>query len=111
LAAGKESYRWRANLEENAAIYLHQDADQDRKANEGQIEHHVANPDRLEHLAEQAERRVGNRVDDLGEDQHWPPRFPVTYQHWDPGQNHAREQNQEKDPQNPVDDESYDNHG
>ena len=102
---------FRTNSEEQAPVDLHQDTDQDREADEGQIEHHVADPDRLEHLAEQPERRVGNGVDDLGEDQHRSSWFPVTHEYRNPGQNHAREQNQQEDPQDPIDDESHDNHG
>ena len=54
---------FRTNSEEHAAVDLHQDADQNCQADEGQIEHHVANPDRLQDLPEQAQRRVA--VDDV----------------------------------------------
>ncbi len=65
----------------------------------------------LSTLRSSTQRRVGDGVDDLGKDQHRSPWFPVTDEYRDPGQDHPREQNQQEDPEDPVDDESHDNHG
>src|SRR5918998_82576 len=91
---------------EDRPVDLHQNADTDGQTDEGQIQHHVAHPDRLQHLAEQPQGRVGNGVDDLGEHEHRAARLPVSDQHGNPGQDHPGEQDEQKDPEDPVDDVS-----
>src|SRR4051812_34345868 len=56
-------------VQEDDPVDLHQDADQDRQRDEREIEHDVADPHRLEDLAKGPQGRVGDRVDEFGDDE------------------------------------------